>query len=144
MAKTDGVGAVHRVAEAINAHDPERLASCFTEDYVNEAPNHPNRSFVGRAQVQRNWTAILGAVPDLRATVVASNADGDRVWCEWDWQGTRADGAPHRMRGVTITDVSDGLISRARFYMEPVVEDGVAIDDAVRSAVGAAPGRMAR
>lgn len=125
--------AIDNLVVAISSHDPARVAACFADDYRNETPVHPSRSFQGRGQVERNWTVILGAVPDLKAELLSLVTDGQRAWCEWEWTGTRRDGTPHLMRGVTITDVRDGVITAARFYMEPVENDGVRIDDAVRA-----------
>jgi hypothetical protein len=39
------------------------------------------------------------------------------------------------MRGTTILGVEEGRIAWSRFYMEPVVDDGLAIDAAVAAAV---------
>ena len=64
--------------------------------------------------------------------------DGDIAWAEWDWSGTRRDGAPHRLRGVTILGISGDRASWVRLYMEPVEQGGATIDAAVRSSV--APG----
>ena len=61
--------------------------------------------------------------------------EGDTVWSEWDWHGTRRDGAPHRMRGVTIQRVRDARAVSVRFYMEPVDETGPATSEAVRRIV---------
>jgi ketosteroid isomerase-like protein len=128
---------VARLQQATNDHDLEAIVACFAEDYVNEAPAHPSRSFAGREQVRRNWARILAAVPDLASTMVASSVSGDTVWAEWAWTGTRRDGAHHEMRGVTVTSIREGVIGRARFFMEPVVRDEVGIDAAVGQAITA-------
>jgi hypothetical protein len=39
------------------------------------------------------------------------------------------------MRGVVIFGVADGLADWARFYLEPVSEDGQGVDAAVRRQV---------
>lgn len=140
VSPAEPLATVERLRAAIDAHDLDALVACFTNGHVSEHPCHPDRNFAGADQVRRNWTQILGGVPDLSARLVSSTVDGDRVWCEWDWSGTRRDGAPHRMRGVTITTVEGGRISVTRFYMEPVVADGIRVDDVVHQTVGAAPG----
>ncbi len=130
------LAAIERLRAAMNAHDLEALVACFADDCVSEHPCHPDRSFTGADQVRRNWTQILGGVPDLHAVLVSSRADDDRVWCEWEWSGTRRDGVPHLMRGATITTVDQrGLIAHTRFYMEPVVRDGVGVDAQIRQAM---------
>jgi ketosteroid isomerase-like protein len=132
---------VERLRQAIDDHDLDALVACFSADYVNETPAHPDRSFTGSAQVRQNWQGILAAVPDLRARLVDFAVDGPTVWCEWDWSGTRRDGAEHRMRGVTLTEVRDGSIVRTRFFMEPVSRDGIDASAAVTAVMGAgAPG----
>ena len=75
--------------------------------------------------------------------MVSSVVSGDAVWAEWAWSGTRRDGQAHDMRGITVTTVRGGVITAARFYMEPVVRDDVGIDDAVEQATGRGPGMIA-
>jgi hypothetical protein len=99
-------------------------------------PLHPSRDFTGTEQIRRNWTRILAAVPDLRADIVRRADGADASWVEWEWSGTRADGAPHLVRGVTVLGIGDERIAWARFYMEPVVEDDLDIDGAVAQALG--------
>ena len=129
-----------RLLAATNAHDVGRIEACFAEEYVNVTPCHPARGFTGRGQVRRNWTAILGAVPDLEAEVVDFAVDGPRVWSEWEMRGTRVDGTPHLMRGpILFTLTGDRARARAaRFYLEPVELDGPDADAAVRQALGGA------
>jgi ketosteroid isomerase-like protein len=123
---------ISRLVDATNAHDLDALAGCFASDYRNETPAHPARGFTGREQVRRNWQQIFAAVPDVEATVVSTAVDGDAVWSEWAMAGTRADGSTHRMAGVMIFGVRGAEIASARFYLEPLDEDGGGVDDAVR------------
>jgi ketosteroid isomerase-like protein len=129
---------IDRLAAAMNDHDLEALADCFDENVASEQPVHPARGFTGRAQVRKNWAQIFGGVPDLRADLVRAATDGDTAWAEWDWSGTRVDGTPHRLRGVTILGIRGDRAAWVRFYMEPVEQGGASIDGAVRSSV--APG----
>jgi ketosteroid isomerase-like protein len=129
-----------RVLEATNAHDVERIAACFTPDYVNEAPCHPNRGFVGNEQVRRNWTGILAAVPDLVASLVAEAVAGDQVWSEWEMHGTLRDGSAHLMRGVMVFGVVGDQARSCRFYLESVVTDEMSADGFVATlGTGGAP-----
>lgn len=123
---------VRRLLDATNAHDVDAIVACFGDDYALEAPLHPARSFRGREQVRRNWTQILSAVPDLRATLVASATDGGTVWSEWEMAGTRREGASHLMRGVFVFGVHDGLIRSGRMFLEAVDREGGDMDAAVR------------
>lgn len=54
--------------------------------------------------------------------------------------GTRSDGAPFLMRGVVIFETADGLISSARFYLEPVEVASGDANAAVSRVLGKAPG----
>lgn len=122
---------VGRLCRATNDHDLAALVACFASGYRNETPAHPDRGFTGRDQVRRNWEQIFTAIPDLRAEVLRSAVDGHTVWTEWEHRGTRPDGSRHLMRGVIIFGVTDGLADWARFYLEPVREDGQGVDAAV-------------
>jgi len=135
---------VQHLHRAIDGHDLRALVDLFATDYRNETPAHPARSFTGRGQVRDNWTQILAAVPDLRATLVGWGSGSpdapSTVWAEWDWSGHRVDGNDLRMRGVTVLGIGpeDGtdVVQWARFYMEPVDEDDVDVTEAVRRIVG--------
>lgn len=126
---------VDRLARATNDHDLEGLAGCFAEDYENETPAHPTRSFRGRAQVRQNWEQIFAFVPDLRAEVTSSTIAGETAWTEWEMTGTRRDGTAHQMRGVILFGVRDGVAQWARLYLEPVDAGAGTVDDAVREQV---------
>ena len=126
---------IERLVESTNRHDLDALVGCFAEDYRNETPAHPARSFTGKAQVGRNWSEIFAFVPDIQVQVLRAAVDGDAVWTEWAMEGTRRDGTPSRMRGVIVFGVSTGLIRWARFYLEPVDESSTTVDEARRGQV---------
>ena len=132
---------LRRIQDATNDHDLEALVGCFNEGYLSEMPVHPARDFRGRDQVRKNWTQIFAAVPDLASRLVRSVTTGDTAWAEWEWTGTRRDGAPHLMRGVTILGMNQGGAAWARFYMEPVDQGGPNVDGAVAQGLGA-PGAI--
>ena len=134
----DGPAAlVRRLSAATNAHDLDALVASA---YRNETPAHPERGFVGREQVRKNWQQIFAAVPDISAEVLRLTVEGSTVWSEWEHRGTRPDGSPHLMRGVVIFGVERGCAAWARFYLEPVNDTGD-VDDAVQRQVrpGVAP-----
>lgn len=126
---------VQRLRVAANAHDIDAIVACFARDYRNETPVHPARNFVGNAQVRRNWTQILTAIPDVSTRIIASVVSGNTVWTEWEHHGTRRDGTAHLMRGVVVFGISDGLIASARFFLEPVEEAGGDVNAAVQGQV---------
>jgi ketosteroid isomerase-like protein len=133
----DATEMVRRLAQATNDHDLDALADCFAEDYHNETPVHPARGFQGRDQVRANWRQIFAGVPDIRARVRRTIADGTSAWSEWELSGTRRDGAQHLMRGVVIFEVADGRAASGRFYLEPVDLGDTDVDAAIQRAVGA-------
>ena len=127
---------LERVLRALNEHDLAGFVACFAPNYRSEQPAHPNRGFGGREQVEKNWAALFSGIPDFQAEVVATSTDGDAVWAEWRWSGTRADEAPLAMSGVTIFGVKDGVIAWGRLYMEEVEAAGQDIDETVRRLAG--------
>jgi ketosteroid isomerase-like protein len=123
---------LERLRDAANSHDAERLAALFADDYESVQPLHPARSFRGSAQVLSNWTSVFEGVPDFTSEVLLSVVDGETEWGEWEWRGHYVDGSPFAMRGVMIVVTKDGLVARARLYLEPVDFEGGDIESAVQ------------
>jgi limonene-1,2-epoxide hydrolase len=121
---------LERLRNAMNEHDIEAFLDCIDPAYRSDQPVHPNRGFGGREQVERNWTAMFQGMPDFHAEALATATDGDTVWTEWEWTGTRANEAPLTMRGVTIFTMKDRIVS-GRLYMEEVEAAGADIDQTV-------------
>lgn len=134
MQSADPAAVVQRLHAAINQHDLDALAACFAPDFQSEQPLHPDRAFRGREQMRSNWAQIFGGVPNIRADLVRLAVDGETVWAEWDWGGSRADGAPFALRGVTVQGVQNDQIAWVRLYMEPV-QQGSGVDAAIRQTV---------
>jgi ketosteroid isomerase-like protein len=128
-----------RVEAAMNAHDLEAFLACIHPEYRSEQPVHPERGFGGRGQVEKNWAAMFSGMPDFRAEVLDTAVDGDTAWTEWRWTGTRADGSPVDMRGVTLFRVEDSLVVSGRLYMEEVEQAGADIDQTVDRLAGQGP-----
>ncbi len=132
---------VRGIERAISGHDLDALTACFDPDYRSEFPVHLDRAFRGHAQMRKNWAQIFAGVPNIQATLLHTVEDGDTVWAEWEWTGTRRDGARFWQRGVTIQGVQHGRVVWARLYMEPVQEAGAGTDSAVAQIVaGEKPG----
>jgi ketosteroid isomerase-like protein len=131
---------IDRLFQTTNDHDVDGIVACFAPGYHCEMPLHPERSFTGSDQVRRNWTQILDAIPDLKASMTSTVTSGDTIWVEQEHVGTSQDGRPHLMRGVIVFHVTDGLIDSARFYLEPAVEGGRGLDTVIAQA---ADGRSA-
>ena len=127
---------LERLRGAVDDHDLDALVACFSEEYVNETPAHPRRSFRGLDQVRANWSQIFAGVPDIRARVLRTAVDGETVWSEWEMVGRRADADEFLMRGVVIFTIPGSTIASARFYLEPVEHDSGDADDHARRVAG--------
>lgn len=127
---------LERLVTTVNGRDLEGLVACFAGDYVNETPVHPHRGFRGNEQVRRNWEQIFASVPGVRVEVPRSAVRGDTVWSEWEMSGARTDGARFHMRGVVIFQAAGGVISAARFYLEPVEHTSGDIQAALSRVLG--------
>lgn len=132
------VALIERLERATNDHDLNALVDCFSVDYLNQTPVHPQRGFTGQDQVRKNWRQIFAAVPDLRAVLLRTAVSGDEVWSEWEMAGTRSDGTAHLMRGVIVFGVAGGRARWARFYLEPVQDGSGDVNAAIRGQVGGA------
>jgi ketosteroid isomerase-like protein len=132
----DPLATIHRLVEATNADDLERLVACFAEDYALAAPSHPQRGFRGIEQVRRNWTQIFTGVPDIATRLVRTAVAGEVVWTEWEMSGTRRDGAEHHMAGVFVFGVVADRIRWGRMFLEPVDKTGGDMNAALRQTVG--------
>ena len=132
---------IQRLLTAFNDHDLEAAAALFHESYQSVQPVHLARAFVGRAQMHANWAAIFAGVPDFHAELLRSVDDGNNTWSEWTWLGTRTDGRSFDMRGVTIFEIKDGLITSGRLYMQELERGDVGIAEAVHTLTGRRPDR---
>jgi len=119
-----------------NAHDVEGMLACFHEDYRSEQPQFPARTFEGSGQVRANWSALLDAITDFHGEIVRSAVDGDTIFVEVHWTGTKADGTPLDERGVVIMGIRDDRVSWGRFYVDEVEREGPDIDAVVRRMAG--------
>ena len=80
---------VRQIERAINEHSLEAMTECFHPDYQSQFPAHLDRAFGGTTRMRQNWTQIFADVPDIQAALLGATADGDTVWAEWEWTGTR-------------------------------------------------------
>ena len=132
----DPLALVDRLTAAQNAHDLEAMLACFHEDYRSEQPQFPARTFQGIDQVRANWSEVLGAIPDFHAEVLRSAIEGDVVFVEVHWTGTKADGAALDERGVLILGTSDNRIAWGRLYVGEVEPESADIDTVVHRMAG--------
>ena len=112
------------------------MLACFHEDYRSEQPLYPARTFQGIDQVRANWSALLEGISGFHAEVVRSAVDGDTVFVEIHWTGTKADGTPFEERGALVMGIRDDRIAWGRLYAEEVQREGANIDAVVRRMAG--------
>jgi hypothetical protein len=74
---------------------------------------------------------MFEGIPDFHAELIADATEGDNLWAEWHWTGTRANEVPLDMRGVTLFEIKNGQIVSGRLYMEEVEEAGADIGETV-------------
>jgi ketosteroid isomerase-like protein len=127
---------IERLTAAQNAQDLEGMLDCFQRDYRSEQPLFPARTFQGVDQVRANWSTVLGSIPDFHGEILRSAADGDTVFAEVHWTGTKADGTPLDERGVIIAGIRDDRIAWGRLYVDEVEHEGAGIDAVVRHMAG--------
>ena len=130
---------IDRLVTAMNAHHLDAVTALIHENYRSVQPAHPGRAFVGRDQMRANWEAMFTGIPDFHAAITRSVQDGDTTWIEWHWSGTRSDGQPFEVRGVTLFEIIDGQIVAGRLYLEDVERQVVGIEDAVEGLSGRRP-----
>lgn len=125
-----------RLTAAQNAHDLDGMVACFHDDYRSEQPLYPSRAFQGVEQVRKNWSALLENIRDFHAEILRSAVEGDTVFIEIRWTGTKPDDTPFEERGVIITGIRDDRIAWGRLYAEEVERDGADIDATVQRLAG--------
>ncbi len=86
--------------------------------------------------MRANWFALLEGIPDFEAEIGRSAVDGDTVFVEIHWTGTKADGTPLDERGVIVMGVRDDRIAWGRLYVDEVEREGADIDAVVRRMAG--------
>jgi hypothetical protein len=80
--RDDTTTSVSRLREAINSHDPHRVADCFAPDYRCEMAMHPARGFIGSVNALQNWTISTGSTPNAGPGTRAAT-DTRYHTCHW-------------------------------------------------------------
>ena len=80
--------------------------------------------------MRRIHDQLFASVPDLTVVSLRSAVDGDVLWTELEWRGTRRDDSRFLMRGPFLFGVRDDVFAWLRCYLEPV--DATAIAEAKR------------
>lgn len=70
---------VRRLVDLVNAHDLTGIGEIVAEDVTEAGPIVVDAPSGGLANFRAGWTQMLAAFPDLRVTITALVAEGDRV-----------------------------------------------------------------
>jgi steroid delta-isomerase-like uncharacterized protein len=120
---TPPLTALMTLTDAMNAHDPDAVAACFTENGRMDAygaGDHPQ----GREAIRASMEILFHMYSGLRVEKTVLLSDGDRYAAEWfmtgvhsgDVPGLPATGRSFRLTGAGVGEVRDGLIVRAAEY----------------------------
>jgi steroid delta-isomerase-like uncharacterized protein len=111
--------------DAVNARDPEAMASHWSADGVEELV--PHAVLRGQDEIAGFFRELFGAMPDLETTVQRVVADDRHAVVEWrqagtfsggPFQGIEPTGGRIEMRGLDIFEVEDKQILRNTAYYD--------------------------
>ncbi len=109
--------------EAANRHDLETMVAYFAPEYRAELPFTPERNFTGQASVRKNWRLFFSTMPDFRVEILNEAGEGDTVWAELFFHGTKTDGTKQMMQGVNIAGIQGEQIVWGKLYQAVVQEE---------------------
>ena len=123
IAETETLAILHRILDGFNAHDPDAIMACFTEDCRYDAPRGPGPgglSYVGKAAVRDGIAARFAGLPDVQYSDDRHFVCGDRGVSEWLLTGTTPEGERVAVRGCDLWEFRDGLVVRKDSYWKIV------------------------
>jgi steroid delta-isomerase-like uncharacterized protein len=112
---------------AWNSHDPQRVASLYTEDGVREEFIVTHARLQGREAIAAQVQMYLQAMPDLSLSLRKASTGKGTATLEWmvnathtgDAEGWPAKGEAVAFPGVSVLDLSESdLISEERVYTD--------------------------
>ncbi len=112
---------VQREFAAWNSHDPDKVASFYTDDVVYEDVAFGLKAH-GRAELRKMAADFFANVPDLKLEAVNSTSMGNRGSVEWVFSGTDTGlyktGKKFSVRGASIYELRGGKFSANRDYYD--------------------------
>lgn len=113
---------VERYISALNSRDPELIAGCVAEDFVNEHTSSLGHSLSGRAAYRERLRGFLDEFRDLHYELEDLIVEGSRAAAPYvmtfRWCGGRGEAVPVRIRGMFRFEVADGLVARRVDYWD--------------------------
>jgi steroid delta-isomerase-like uncharacterized protein len=111
---------VERYLTALNAHDPDAVAACVAEDFVNEHTSTMGHSRRGRAEYRRALDDFLADFGNLQYEIEQVLVDGAAAAVRYrmSFALRSAAGRAVTVRGVFVFEVGDGLITHRVDYWD--------------------------
>ncbi len=112
---------------ALNAHDPERAARCYTEDAEVRQAVQLGNTFTGREQIADWVRDNLGGLPDLKVTIRHMVEGNGSVAWEWTYTGTytgqypgvpEGSGQEVTLEGASVMELRNDEIARETLYFD--------------------------
>ncbi len=115
-----GNALLERQFAAWNAHDPEKLASLFTDDVVYEDVTFGQIAH-GREELKKMAAGFFAAIPDMHLEIVSFSQHGNEGSVEWVFSGTDVGlyktGKKFSVHGASRYQLRDGKFSANKdFY----------------------------
>lgn len=119
------LAAIQRLFDAWNAHDPERVAACYAENYIGQDVGQAAPE-IGPADVKARFARYLRAFPDLRFDLVDTVIEDNRAMLVWVAHGTHqgelmripASGRPVQIKGMSSLVFEHGLIVQGTYLWD--------------------------
>jgi ketosteroid isomerase-like protein len=108
---------------AFNAHDLDRIMSCFAEACVLEMPRGPDpwsARYEGKTAVRAGLATRFAGIPDVRYEDATHHVAGDVGISQWTLRGNARDGQRVEVRGCDFYTFRDGLVVRKDSYWKIV------------------------
>jgi steroid delta-isomerase-like uncharacterized protein len=116
-----GTSLVDKNFAAWNSHDPDKVATFYTEDVAYEDVTFGEVAH-GREELKKLAAGFFTAVPDMKLERVSVSQHGSHGASEWIFSGTDVGlyktGKKFSVRGASVFEVRGGKISGNRDYYD--------------------------
>jgi steroid delta-isomerase-like uncharacterized protein len=123
---TSHIEVAERLGDAWGSRDADGVAGIFQPAGIRQEWALPGAVLRGREEISRHVRRYMEAVPDCTLLIRGAFADEDRLTVEWTFAGTQtgdlpglpARGQPVELPGVSVCEVTDGLLVRESVYWD--------------------------
>jgi ketosteroid isomerase-like protein len=115
-----GVRLLLQYNEAMNRHDVDGMLALMTEDcrFENHDPAPDGATFSGKHEIGDFWQTVFAACTDFRVEGEEVFGIGFHCVMRWTRAWTDAAGREHRLRGVGVFKIREGLIEEVLEYVK--------------------------